>query len=58
MDLPFFLVHFRQGISSLVWSNLNPDYAQAAGFRVVDMNPVGTRGCEGSRCIYPVRAPR
>ena len=58
LDLPVFLVHFRSGISSLVWNNLDPDYAEAKGFTVIDMNPVGTRGCDGARCIYPLRAPR
>ena len=58
LDLPIFLASFPAGVSSLKITGLGPDYAQSAKFVVLDMNPVGTRGCEGNQCIYPMRNPQ
>jgi hypothetical protein len=58
LDLPVFLVSFPSGVNSLQLGGLAPDYGQAAAFVVLDINPVGTRGCEGSQCIFPLRNPQ
>ena len=58
LDLPVFLASFPSGVSSLKVTGLGPEYAQSAKFVVLDMNPVGTRGCEGNQCIYQMRNPQ
>ncbi|MCP4443840.1 MAG: hypothetical protein GY811_00660 [Myxococcales bacterium] len=58
LDLPVFLASFPSGASSLRLAGLAPGYGEAAEFVVLDINPVGTRGCEGTQCIYPIRNPQ
>ncbi len=57
LALPTFLASFEAGVSKLSWPALSPAYAEAAQFIVIDMNPVGMRGCQGGQCVYkmPVR---
>ena len=55
LNMPLFLASFRSGVSSLLVEGLDPDFAKAAKFVVLDMNPVGTRGCEGQQCVYQLR---
>ncbi len=58
LDLPVFLASFPSGVSSLHLAGLAAEYGQAAKFVVLDINPVGTRGCEGNQCIYVLRNPQ
>jgi len=58
LDLPIFLASFRSGVASLQIQGLSADYQKAARFVVLDINPVGTRGCEGDQCIYPLKNPQ
>jgi hypothetical protein len=58
LELPLFLASFRSGVAALAVPQLDPKYGEAAGFVVLDMNPIGTRGCEGRQCIYPLAAPK
>ncbi len=57
LDLPIFLASFAAGVPSLEMQNLSEEYGQAASFVVLDINPVGTRGCEGSQCIFQRKRP-
>ncbi len=52
LALPTFLVSFQTGVKSISLPALSPTYADAAGFVVLDMTPVGTLGCQGAKCIY------
>ncbi|MBL4633245.1 MAG: hypothetical protein JKY56_05205 [Kofleriaceae bacterium] len=52
LALPTFLVSFQTGVKSLSLPALSPTYADAAGFVVIDMTPIGTLGCQGAKCIY------
>lgn len=52
LALPTFLVSFQAGVTSLSIPALSPSYADAKAFTVIDMNPVGTMGCQGAKCIY------
>lgn len=56
LDLPPFLASFSAGVNALNVPNVDPDYGKASGFVVLDMNPIGTRGCEGGQCVF-VLAP-
>lgn len=52
LDLPPFLASFQSGVPALGIPELAPEYGKAAKFIVLDMSPVGLRGCDGGRCIY------
>ena len=52
LDLPPLLASFSAGVNALSVPSLAPDYGKASGFVVLDMNPVGTRGCEGRQCVF------
>jgi hypothetical protein len=58
LGLPLLLVSFRSGVPAITESNFDPAYAQAAGFVVADMNPVGLHGCEGAHCVFPINQRR
>jgi hypothetical protein len=56
IGLPRILVTFPPGERELIESNIDQNYAAAAGFRVVDVSPF-PRECEGAatgtrRCIW------
>ena len=52
LGLPLFLASFQKGVAATVLANVDAAYAKAAGFEVVDMNPVGLRGCDGGKCVH------
>jgi hypothetical protein len=58
LNLPPFLASFRSGVAALTVAVLGPEYGEAASFVVLDMNPVGTRGCEGNQCVYALASMR
>lgn len=58
LDLPLFLASYRSGVNALAVPSLDPAYGSAARFVVLDMNPIGTRGCEGRQCVYSLASPR
>ncbi len=57
LDLPVFLASFAADVASLEMQNLSLEYGRAASFVVLDINPVGTRGCEGTQCIFQKKRP-
>ncbi len=58
LNLPPFLASFRSGVGALTVATLSPDYGEADSFVVLDMNPVGTRGCEGDQCVFALASMR
>lgn len=58
LNLPPFLASFRSGVGALTVATVGPAYAEATSFVVLDMNPVGTRGCEGRQCVYALASMR
>ena len=56
LKVPALVFSFKQGKVRLKTPALPAEYFAAEGFRVLDVTPVGTLGCQDSRCVHQIPA--
>lgn len=57
LGLPRLAATLPEGMASISQPDLDPAYAGAASFVVLDVNRVGSRTCAASGCVFPLSSP-
>lgn len=52
LGLPYIVASLPSGQSEISQQGLDESYKMAAGFKVLDMTPVGARKCVGGQCVW------